>query len=85
MIDKAITKDARTKCRCLNITWVDYKKAYDMVPHSWILEAIDMMGIADNIRLLIRQSMSYWKTMLSAANQNLDTVFKETPSRLFFL
>ena len=38
LIDKAITKDARMKCRNLNMAWVDYKKAYDMVPHSWILE-----------------------------------------------
>ena len=38
LIDKAITKDARLKCRSLNMAWVDYKKAYDMVPHSWILE-----------------------------------------------
>ena len=58
MIDKAITKDARTRGRCLNMAWVDYKKAYDMVPHSWILEAIEMMGVADNIRLLLRHSMS---------------------------
>ena len=42
LIDKAITKDARMKCRNLNMAWVDYKKAYDMVPHSWILEVISM-------------------------------------------
>ena len=32
LIDKAIPKDARMKCRNLNMAWVDYKKAYDMVP-----------------------------------------------------
>ena len=74
LIDKAITKDARSKGRCLNMAWVDYKKAYDMVPHSWILEVTEMMGVADNVRLLLRQSMSHWKTMLSAGNQNLGTV-----------
>ena len=34
LIDKAITKDARLKCSSLKMVWVDYKKAYDMVPHS---------------------------------------------------
>ena len=34
----------------LAMTWVDYKKAYDMVPHSWILEVIEMMGVARNVR-----------------------------------
>ena len=47
LIDKVITKDAWSKGRCLNMAWVDYKKAYDMVPHSWILETIEMMGVAD--------------------------------------
>ena len=56
------------------MAWVDYKKAYDMVPHSWILETIEMMGVEDNVRLLLRQSMSHCKTMLSAGNQNLGIV-----------
>ena len=56
------------------MAWVDYKKAYDMVPHSWLLEVIGMMGVADNICNLLRQSMMHWKTMLTAADQNLGTV-----------
>ena len=74
LIDKAITKDARLKCRSLNMAWVDYKKAYDMVPHSWILEAVSMFGLADNICNLLSQSMKYWKTMLTAGDQTLGTV-----------
>ena len=26
------------------MTWVDYKKASDMVPHSWIVESLKMAG-----------------------------------------
>ena len=74
LIDKAITKDARMKCRNLNMAWVDYKKAYDMVPHSWILEVISMFGLADNICNLLSQSMNHWKTVLSAGDQSLGTV-----------
>lgn len=29
-------------------TWVDYRKAYDIVPHSWIIECLDLLQIADN-------------------------------------
>ena len=32
------------------MAWIDYRKAYDFVPHSWILECLDMLGIADNVR-----------------------------------
>ena len=56
------------------MAWVDYKKAYDMVPHSWILEVVGMMGIAENVCQLLRQRMGHWKTMLTASDQNLETV-----------
>ena len=36
--------------------FIDYKKAYDIVPHGWINEAIKMMGIAGNIVNLIESS-----------------------------
>ena len=48
------------------MTWVDYKKAYDMVPHSWIITTMGMVGLADNIIALIKQSMNKWKTNLYA-------------------
>ena len=28
------------------MAWVDYKKAYDMVPHSWIIKCLDLFGVA---------------------------------------
>ena len=29
----------------LNMAWTDYKKAYNMVPHSWILESVTFAGL----------------------------------------
>ena len=40
--------------------WVDYKKAYDMVTHSWIITAMGKVGLADNIIGFIKQSMNKW-------------------------
>ena len=48
LIDKTILKDSRKRKTNLAMTWIDYRKAYDFVPHSWILECLDMLGIADN-------------------------------------
>ena len=39
------------------MAWIDYRKAYDFVPHSWILECLDMLGIADNVRSFLEKSM----------------------------
>jgi len=54
--------------------WIDYKKAYDMVPHSWILESVTLVGIADNIKRLLKNSMGSWKTELNAYGTMLDEV-----------
>ena len=49
--------DAKWKRRFLGMALVDYKKAYDMVPHSWLLEVVEMMGVAENVRSLLEASM----------------------------
>ena len=41
LIDKTILRDCRKRHINLRMAWIDYKKAYDMVPHSWILEALN--------------------------------------------
>ena len=28
------------------MAWIAYKKAYDIVPHSWILESLRLVGVA---------------------------------------
>ena len=53
------------------MVWIDYRKAYDFVPHSWILECLDMLGIADNIRSFLEKSMKKWKLLLSSNESNL--------------
>ena len=37
--------------------WIDHKKAYDMVPHSWIIECLDLLAVAENIKSLLVNSM----------------------------
>ena len=31
------------------MAWIYYKKAYDMVPHSWNIECLDLFGVAEFI------------------------------------
>ena len=48
-IDRAVTKEVKSRIENLAMAWIDYKRAYDMVPHSWILECLDLFGVAENI------------------------------------
>ena len=56
------------------MAYIDYRKAYDMVPHSWILEMMEVTGIAKNVGSLIRRSMSNWCTVLNRDGKNLGNV-----------
>ena len=49
----------------IRMTWIDYRKAYDSVPHSWLLEVLKMYKIADNVCNFLESSMCMWKTTLT--------------------
>ena len=74
LIDKAILKDCKRRHTNLAMAWIDYKKAYDMVPHSWIVECMDLFGVAGNIKCFIENSMSNWKTELTSSGRMLGEV-----------
>jgi len=54
--------------------WIDYWKAYDSVPHSWILEVLKLYKIADNVCNFLLSSMMLWKTAVTLNGQPLGCV-----------
>ena len=74
MIDKLILKNCKRRKQTLNMCFIDYKKAYDKVPHSWILESMRMCGIAPNIISLFQTSLSQSRVSLFHGKDSLGTV-----------
>lgn len=74
LIDKAVLKDCRTRKTNLAMAWIDYRKAYDMVPHTWIKATLEKMKIAKNIRQLLANSMENWSTTLESEGNDLGDV-----------
>ena len=66
LIDKMVLADCKRKPKNLAMAWVDYKKAYDMVPHSWIIESLKMAQVAGNIITFLQKSLVNWKTELTS-------------------
>ena len=56
------------------MAWIDYKNAYDMVPHSRIMECLDLFGVAGNIKSLLVNSMGKWKVMLCSGNSKFGEI-----------
>ena len=51
LVDKAVLKDCKRRSANLAMAWIDYRKAYDMIPHSWISEYLEVFGVAENTSL----------------------------------
>ena len=69
-----MTRDCRTHKKNLVMGWIDYRKVYDMVPHLWIEEVMGMMGIADNIKIFMLESIQRWKKRLEYEGKQLGEV-----------
>ena len=62
-----IVKDCKRWLTSLTVACIDYRKAYDMVPHSWIQKCMKMFGLVVNVRSFVKS----WNTELTASNQKL--------------
>ena len=67
-------KDSKERKTNLVMGWIDYRKAYDMVPHTWISEVFSILGISNNISKFTVESMKRWRTILESEGQQLGEV-----------
>ena len=68
-IDKMVLKEAKRRKKISAMTWIDYWKAYDMLPHSWILECLKDLGVNVEIRRLLEETMKSWRVELTCAQE----------------
>ena len=72
LTDKIVLGDCRRRHANLIMVWVDYKNVFDLVPHSWISECLEVIGIANNVWDFFKNSMKSWKLWLNASNKKLE-------------
>ena len=56
------------------MAWIDYRKAYDLVPDSWISECLEIIGIATNMKELLSNSTQSWRLELTSSCERLEDV-----------
>ena len=57
------------------MAWIDYRKAFDRVPHSWIIKTLELIGIDNKVIAFTKKAMTYWRTCmrLHAENELIET------------
>jgi len=64
LINKAILEEVKSRKKNLTAAWVDYKKAFDSVPHDWILKCLSIYKISPILIQFLTQNMRQWSTTL---------------------
>ena len=64
LINKMILEHCRKGKRNLSTAWIDYKKAFDSVPNSWILKTMEMYKLSPVLINFMRHIMGTWKTTM---------------------
>ena len=64
LMNKMIIEDCKKKKKSLSMAWIDYRKAYDSVPHRWILKTLRMYRINEKLFKFMEALISNWKTTM---------------------
>ena len=70
-IDQQILSESKTKRKDLAMAWIDYKTAYDMVSHSWIINSLQMYKISHEVIKFINKTMETCRVELTAGGRSL--------------
>ncbi|CAB3260828.1 unnamed protein product [Arctia plantaginis] len=64
IIDMTISQQVRCNRKSLATCWIDYKKAYDSVPHTWLLKVLELYKIDTTLCTFLKSCMGQWRTAL---------------------
>ena len=64
IIDNIILNQTQKNQRNLTVSYIDYKKAFDSVPHTWLMKVLEIYKISPTIRNLLSVLMAQWRTRI---------------------
>lgn len=65
LTSKTIHKDCKETRKNLSIAWIDYQKAFDSIPHSWLLETMNIYRAPSTLMSFISKTITMWNTDLN--------------------
>lgn len=64
IIDSVISKQAEHTQRNLTTCFIDYKKAFDSIPHSWLIKVLDIYKTDPVLTTFLKTTMQSWRTRI---------------------
>ena len=72
-----ILKEVKMRKKNLAMDWIDYRKAFDMLPHFWIIVCLYSLGLNKKLITFLQSTMKNWRVELTCNNENLGKVEKK--------
>jgi len=84
LISKTVLQEYKRKKK-LCLAWIAYQKAFDMLPHSWIIKSLEISGINNKAVSFTKNVMSYCGTRmhLHTENKTIETEDIKIQRRIF--
>lgn len=73
-IVSAVLKEVKKRKLSFSLVLIDYIKAVDMTPHTWIIECFEMAVMINQIRGRIKSIMKTWRVELTYGQETLGGV-----------
>ncbi|CAK1596024.1 unnamed protein product [Parnassius mnemosyne] len=64
LIDAVIGKVVKRNRRNFSAAWIDYRKALDSLPHTWLKKVFELYKVDCTFRDFLGQCMGQWNTIL---------------------
>lgn len=68
IIDSVVVGQATHKCRNLSMAYIDYQKAYDSMPHAYLLDILKLYKFSKNIITFFEYASKHWNTTLCVSH-----------------
>jgi len=70
LISKVIIRERKNRKKSLSMAWIDYQKAFDTVPHGWIIKSLEVIGINNKVAAFTKKAITYWRTRMRLHAEN---------------
>ena len=70
LINRTITEEVKNNRRNLMSVWLDYRKAFDSIPHTWITECLKLAKVNPVLVSAIETLTRNWSTKLRLQSEN---------------
>ena len=54
----------------MSCAWIDYKKAFDSLPHERILRSLELFKVSPRVAGFLKHNMKNWKTQLIITHES---------------